>query len=566
MSHASVVIATFNRLEQLRRCLAGLASQRVSAEAFDVIVVVDGSTDGTAEWLDQIQTPYALRVIRQENRGQPAALNRGAAIADGRTCIFLDDDIMPTPELVGQHLTLHEQRKDVVGIGQLALELPDTADWFARAFAADWRAHYDDLNQLRRSPGWQDCYGGNMSLDREHFIQTGGFDTTLKRAFDTDLAYRLAREGCSFAYLPDALGIQDQQKRLRALTRDSEQSGIAWVDLYRRYPELLTEVLGTFSLQRQGIATTLRLLLALDIPPARLASAATMLQSAGGARLTYQLLQRYSFWRGVHHAMSNQDGFRYLTGGTPVLMYHAFAGPGEPASRYVVPVQRFARQIAWLKRTGHVFIDLQDLIRYRRQNQLPPSRAVAITIDDGYTDALDLAYPVLRRYGVPATIFVVSQRVGLANDWDDHGPLAGRPLLSRTALRSMCRQGVRFGAHACSHPDLTSLSAECARLEIAKAKADLECTLQTPILTFAYPYGKYSRSVTPMVEEAGYVLGCGINPGLNTPATSPYGLCRVEVRGTDSWLDFALAVRFGARREVLGKRLARMVSGMTTAA
>src|SRR5688572_30305419 len=116
---ASIIIPTYNRLEKLRSCLMALSIQTYPATGFEVIVVVDGSTDGTLEMVSQLKTPYVLRAIRQSNSGQPTALNRGAAKAAGRILIFIDDDIMVAPQFVAEHLRLHKSRDQVVGIGQM---------------------------------------------------------------------------------------------------------------------------------------------------------------------------------------------------------------------------------------------------------------------------------------------------------------------------------------------------------------------------------------------------------------------------------------------------------------
>ncbi|NOH01796.1 MAG: glycosyltransferase family 2 protein [Chloroflexi bacterium] len=110
MMEASVIIPTYNRAGKLRRCLQALAGQTHPAADFEVLVVVDGSTDDTLEMLAALQTPFRLRVIPQSNAGQCAALNRGAAEAHGRICIFLDDDITVTPRFLEEHLRPHRSR------------------------------------------------------------------------------------------------------------------------------------------------------------------------------------------------------------------------------------------------------------------------------------------------------------------------------------------------------------------------------------------------------------------------------------------------------------------------
>ncbi len=91
----SVIIPTYNRRESLLRCLDELGAQTLSSEEFEVLVVVDGSTDGTAEAARQRRLPYALTVVEQANSGPAAARNSGAAKACGEYLAFTEDDVLP---------------------------------------------------------------------------------------------------------------------------------------------------------------------------------------------------------------------------------------------------------------------------------------------------------------------------------------------------------------------------------------------------------------------------------------------------------------------------------------
>src|SRR3954452_18913005 len=108
----SILIATHQRRERLRELLATLEAQTPPPEDFEVVVVVDRSTDGTVELLGEVaaRSPYRLRFERQTVPGKPAAVNRAARLADGRWCLVVDDDMTADPRLVAEHLRAQASR------------------------------------------------------------------------------------------------------------------------------------------------------------------------------------------------------------------------------------------------------------------------------------------------------------------------------------------------------------------------------------------------------------------------------------------------------------------------
>lgn len=309
---ASVIIPTYNRADKLRRCLEALSKQTQLARDFEVIVVADGSKDGTIEMLAHLNTPFALRVIEQSNSGQPTALNRGAAASQGRISIFLDDDIIVTPQFVSEHLRLHENRNQVVGIGQLTLTLAPDADWFVRGFAQSWNAHYEEFNRGKRQPDWDDCYGGNMSVSRTAFLAVGGNVTDLRRGYDVELAYRLKQYGCSFVYLPAALGNQYESKGFRELSADSELAGEASVELARRHPATETRLFGGFLKNRRSWFLLWRLLSTANISGHGLARLHKLAGRRGESFEWFAFFSNYYFWRGVRRAAPERTAWKQM--------------------------------------------------------------------------------------------------------------------------------------------------------------------------------------------------------------------------------------------------------------
>ncbi len=216
--HVTVILPTYNRLARLKKVLAGLAAQ--TYPDFDVIVVSDGSTDGTDEFLQKLETgdwrlavnahqsPIAnLQSLFQPNQGVAATRNHGLREATGELVLFIDDDVVPAPQLVAEHVAWHQaQGDDVVVMGPM-LSPPD----FAMQPWVQWEQamllkQYDDMVNGRWQPTARQFYTGNTSLRRQHLLDAGGFDPNFRRAEDVELAYRLAQRGLRFLFNPQAIG------------------------------------------------------------------------------------------------------------------------------------------------------------------------------------------------------------------------------------------------------------------------------------------------------------------------------------------------------------------------
>jgi peptidoglycan/xylan/chitin deacetylase (PgdA/CDA1 family) len=322
------------------------------------------------------------------------------------------------------------------------------------------------------------------------------------------------------------------------------------VERWRRdQASLATLPLGAFDEASIAQVTLRRLLLTLRVPPALVAPLARH-------RALRRTLDSYRYWREVRRSVDT-DTWQRLTQGTTILMYHAFGVGDEPPNRFVVTRREFARQMRWLARRRPV-LSLGELLDHRRSNRLPPAGSVVVTVDDGYEDVRTEAHPVLRELGLRASMFVVTDRMGDANRWDDpDGPLLGRQLMSWDDARQLHQDGVELGAHTQTHPLLPDLPPERAEAEVAGSRDDLELQVREPVSAFAYPYGRWDERTAQTVAAAGFACALTARPGRNCAATPPYVLRRVEVRGDDSRLRFRLALTFGDSR-VLERLLRRL--------
>jgi peptidoglycan/xylan/chitin deacetylase (PgdA/CDA1 family) len=213
---------------------------------------------------------------------------------------------------------------------------------------------------------------------------------------------------------------------------------------------------------------------------------------------------------------------------TPILMYHSLSSSSSRSFRPFMlhPVQ-FEQHARYLRDDGYVALTVSQLVSLRNQGCVP-ERAVVLTFDDGFADFHRSALPVLTRYGLTATLYVVSGYVGGSSGWlADAG---SRPLLSWSQLADVRHSGVEIGAHTVSHPALDTLPPGQAKEEIASSKRELENGLGIAVRSFAYPYGYYSRAVRDLVVSAGYSSACAVRYAVSSPADDPFALCRQIVR------------------------------------
>jgi glycosyltransferase involved in cell wall biosynthesis len=302
----SVVVPTHNRCERLRVCLDSLELQTVPPDTFELVVVIDGSTDGTSEMLAEGPRPFSLTVVEQARRGVSAARNAGAQRARARSLLFIDDDVVASPSLVSAHVKAHSARSGIVGVGQIEARIPEDADAFARRRADAWRGHSERL--AGRALTYMDAYGGNLSIARSMFEDVGGFAPELEVENDFELAYRLNRAGAEFVFVPNAVVTEDQREDWRAIVADQELRGRVAVELARRYPDILGHPeLDGFSGARS--ASLRRLLARARVSPTALARLVLLISRDETPRRWFDFVGLYAYGHGVKQAgRTRRDG------------------------------------------------------------------------------------------------------------------------------------------------------------------------------------------------------------------------------------------------------------------
>lgn len=216
----------------------------------------------------------------------------------------------------------------------------------------------------------------------------------------------------------------------------------------------------------------------------------------------------------------------------PVIMYHS-VDDKENTTKLSVSPEGFAKQMAFFHKYKYNVIGLEQALPYISGRSKAPPRTVVITFDDGYENNYLQAYPVLKRYGLQATIFVIVDKIGQPGwmTWDQ--------------LKEMSDSGlITIGSHTKSHLWLPSLDRKGLKEELVKSKEILEKRLGKRVNLLCYPVGAFDDNVKRAAREAGYTCAVGTNPGKRSSPHDIYAIKRIRISRTSNnpivlWLETA---------------------------
>lgn len=212
-----------------------------------------------------------------------------------------------------------------------------------------------------------------------------------------------------------------------------------------------------------------------------------------------------------------------------IIMYHS-VGPEETAlesgygGKLNVSPEAFGKQMKFLRDKNYNVIPLTEFIERVKKGEKIPHKTLAITFDDGLKNNFTNAYPVLKKYGLPATMFVITDFIGEED------------FITWSQIREMQDGGIFIGSHTMSHVWLPSLNEEGIREELAVSKKILERMTQRDITTLSYPLGAFDERVKKIAEETGYIGAVTTNPGRKYPKNDPYALKRIRISMTSGSL------------------------------
>ena len=208
----------------------------------------------------------------------------------------------------------------------------------------------------------------------------------------------------------------------------------------------------------------------------------------------------------------------------PILTFHAI--DDRPSVISFSP-RVFERGIAKLHEHGFRTLSLMEAVHLIRQEKPFPDRSFVITFDDGYQTVFGSAFPVLRQYGMSATVFLTVGEKRPSNPSDRLPSLNGRPMLNWQEIYEMKKWGIDFGSHTLTHPDLTHLPLDRVEIEISDSKAIIGDALNAPVACFAYPNGRYDNRSREIVKKH-FACACSDELGLINSGTDLYTLKRID--------------------------------------
>jgi peptidoglycan/xylan/chitin deacetylase (PgdA/CDA1 family) len=204
----------------------------------------------------------------------------------------------------------------------------------------------------------------------------------------------------------------------------------------------------------------------------------------------------------------------------PIIMYHSVNPNVLSENRLlVVSVKTFEHQMRFLKKHRYNVLPLEELATLIKDKKKIPPKTIAITLDDGYKDNYIFAFPILKKYNLPATIFIIINEVGRPDrlSWDE--------------IKNMQASGIiTFGSHTLSHIPLVNIkSEEEIKKELFNSKKILEEKLGHQVNVFSYPKGRFNAKLRQLVCDAGYKLAVATNPGKRFPNDDIFVLKRLRI-------------------------------------
>ena len=229
--------------------------------------------------------------------------------------------------------------------------------------------------------------------------------------------------------------------------------------------------------------------------------------------------------------------------GIPILMYHSISDDGEKETHRYYSINTspkiFNTHLDYLRDNEYVVINLSDAVSYLITGTPIPNKFLVITFDDGYRDFYTNAFPILKQHAFSCTVFlptgfIEGRRPGLKDkehmNWDE--------------VRTLSKEGIKFGSHTVTHPQLALLNKDGILYELKHSKESIEDNIGEAVESFSYPFAfpeankPFKSLLSHIIDECGYKNGVSTRIGIATYGENKYFLKRIPINTHDDELFF----------------------------
>lgn len=215
-----------------------------------------------------------------------------------------------------------------------------------------------------------------------------------------------------------------------------------------------------------------------------------------------------------------------ITASVPILMYHHIQSLPTDQQGTIdwglsISPEAFEQQLAWLSKQKYQSATMLELM-----TDSLPSKPIILTFDDGYEDFYTQAWPLLKKYGFSATVYMITNRLGSPG------------FLTADQITSLANAGLEIGSHSVSHPNISKMSGQKLAAELVDSRTTLRRLTSQSVTTFCYPSGQYSDVAVAAVEAAGYRSAVTTQEGI-ADSSNPFTLKRLRIKPSLTQAGFA---------------------------
>lgn len=248
VAQVTVIIPTYNGANRIRKTLKALAHQTYSS--FELIIVIDGSSDDTEEVIQDYRTNFrAINVIRQQNSGRAGARNRGSSEASGSLLIFYDDDMIPEKRSVQAHVEAAFSLSENAIIAGNQVENPERSyreiERYRCFLRSEWiKVYPNGIAPLDEKTLY--LTAANFSISKKLFQELNGFDESFSDGEDFDLAIRAFKKGVKIYFDKSNVAFHEDQATVRSYIERRRQYEKAGKQLREKHPDFVAPLKRSF--------------------------------------------------------------------------------------------------------------------------------------------------------------------------------------------------------------------------------------------------------------------------------------------------------------------------------